>query len=633
MKDESVVESVPQFPGAQEGETLYAPRGLNAQLRITETAPSCWMALVVAELPSASFAMDCETTPYPTRAQAILHAAEDLIAWCAEQKQSGTDKHCRAAAKLQAWGFTLEKEHAVDSTALAGAADYDHYDEDAVGAAISAAFPAAAPIPMGEYVLYSGTTPAQMYPLVDLHPHPRNPRQVISDEKLEALAEDMRLHGFRQESPIYAQPREEGGALVLKGHRRLKAAQLAGLAYVPVVMIEVSERRALEMLNFDNYGGEQPHFLDAAEGWNAFLQQPGASVQEIATRANIGIEAVYKRLRCLKLIEPVRALCLSGRLTESHATLIAIETPEIQEAAAVYCTAPAWDPEREPPTRAELHAWLQQQRADAAARAAQTTIFEQRAAEPEAAAESEAPEEEEHDEEPRIDCTPKPAPPSDSEREADARLADQEREYRENRAAEEQRERDLREAEAQRVARENEITDKTFTRAMDAILENITWPLAQSDMQDILCQMLDSFQCVEELAAKFAVPEHDGATRQRDIVFASGRYNEQKLARMIFAGILLDSAAIEGQQHNALLQGMASRLKVNIEKIRRSVESEIHARENLRSLNPPAEGKTRKQAIAKLPALNGAKAKKAAAAPAPKRAKKAPAAKKTKGKK
>ncbi len=109
---------------------------------------------------------------------------------------------------------------------------------------------------------------------------------------------------------------------------------------------------------------------------------------------------------------------------------------------------------------------------------------------------------------------------------------------------------------------------------------------------------------------------------------ASSRWDVKKITRVIFAGIMLDTALREGRQGNALIAGIATRHKVDLRKIRKSVESQVLAREHIRAQGPPPDA--RKASIAKLGTLN-APAKRA---PAAKKAapKKASAKEKGKGK-
>jgi hypothetical protein len=161
-----------------------------------------------------------------------------------------------------------------------------------------------------------------------------------------------------------------------------------------------------------------------------------------------------------------------------------------------------------------------------------------------------------------------------------------------------------REQERARLAREEEAVEKTYAKTMDSILERIEWPLSQEDLVDIFAVMVDSFQCTPELADKFQVKRTPGAV-QHDLIRASVKFQPAKIARMMFAGILLD-AQIEGGPNNALLVGMARRFKVDASKIRKSVDAEIDARLGLRAQNPPpVQGDERKAAIAKLDTLAG----------------------------
>ncbi len=706
-------------------EQIDAPSGLFARVYVIEQSDG-WRASVEATLPEAEYSeLVCPLIdiPYASRETAVIFASERLVAWCGSQKEQGKKKHQAAAARVQDWALGLAKRVALEA---AGATREVSADEITTG------------------TLYVSTTPEfsapQMYALADLHPHPLNPRKLVNDETLEALAQDMRDNGFRPESPIYACPRPEGGAYALKGHRRRLAALRAGLSHVPVAIMQVSERRALEILNFDNDGGESIHFLHVADGWRNYIDQAGATVKEIASRAGTSIEAVYKRLKCLKLIEAGRALCLSGRISESHAALIAPLPEDMQADAVEYCTAPAWYPERDVPSVGALEEWIKTEKRHRDTQAEKQRQQEEQAVQAQPAEvvpvevsneaeEAESPEGESSEQESEAEDTAssvsvgsfadrmRAAPDANAGREliaehakavnalqvsmgmvptvgqisqhhivgfsvvsarewrgvlARARVVDTSqaaelealvkdgtemhgepwnlllsREHVHDepavtpkpapkrdtaaedrqRAEEAQRESDRREEERKRVERDTEIADKTFMGTVDAILAKLTGDLSKDDLLDIFAVVLSAVGSDEELCEKFRVPRGAGS-RYSDVMAASKKASVQTIVKMMFAALLLDSGA-----NTLLLTSVARRYKVNQEKIRKSVEAEINAREHLRAAADP-----RKEAIAKLPALNAPKAAKAKPAakkaPASKSAKKsATPAKKAKGKK
>lgn len=175
------------------------------------------------------------------------------------------------------------------------------------------------------------TTEIAMIRLADLSESPFNPRTIFNEEKLDELAADLKTRGMLQ--PILA--REHAGDSdafyeVIVGHRRLRAAKLAGLESVPVVVTEMTDQEVLEAQLVENLKREDLTALEEAEGYRA-LREQGLSVDQIVERIKKSKAWIYARLKLCDLGAKGREAFVAGRLNASTALLVArIPDPRVQ---------------------------------------------------------------------------------------------------------------------------------------------------------------------------------------------------------------------------------------------------------------------------------------------------------------
>jgi ParB family chromosome partitioning protein len=159
-------------------------------------------------------------------------------------------------------------------------------------------------------------------PVEFLKPNPRNPRRVFADAELDELAASIRERGIIQ--PILV--RAARGAMdqyeIVAGERRWRAAQRAGLHDVPVLLLEVSDREALELAIIENVQRTDLNALEEANGYQALADEFSYSQDEIAKIVGKSRPHVSNTLRLLKLSDAVKAYIDSGQLTAGHARLL-----------------------------------------------------------------------------------------------------------------------------------------------------------------------------------------------------------------------------------------------------------------------------------------------------------------------
>ena len=170
-------------------------------------------------------------------------------------------------------------------------------------------------------------------PVGQIVANPRQPRSKIDDESLEELAASIREHGILQPLIVTSDP--QGGQYVLvAGERRLKAAQLAGLQQVPVLIRQVTDQERLELALIENVQRADLTPLETAEAFFQLSEEFGLSHEEIALRVGKSRVSVTNTLRLLKLAEPVRIALAEGKISEGHArALLGLVNASAQAAA------------------------------------------------------------------------------------------------------------------------------------------------------------------------------------------------------------------------------------------------------------------------------------------------------------
>ncbi len=166
------------------------------------------------------------------------------------------------------------------------------------------------------------------------------PRRQFAPEALEELASSIRAHGVLQ--PLLVRPAGNGYELIA-GERRYRAAVAAGLAEVPVRVMEVSDVEALELALIENLQREDLDPIEEAEGYRALAERFHLTQEQIAERVGRSRAAVANSLRLLTLPESVRAMLQSGALSVGHAkVLLGVEVAPEQERLARDCAAKGW---------------------------------------------------------------------------------------------------------------------------------------------------------------------------------------------------------------------------------------------------------------------------------------------------
>ena len=170
-------------------------------------------------------------------------------------------------------------------------------------------------------------------PLQKVEPNPRQPRRVFDEEELQSLADSIAEHGIVQ--PLAVRDEGNGYYMIIAGERRWRAARLAGLQEVPVVVLDADDRTVMELALVENLQRQDLNPMEEAEGYRVLMEEYGLRQEQTADRVGKSRSAVANALRLLALPDEVRELVENGALTAGHArAILSLPSEKLQRAAA-----------------------------------------------------------------------------------------------------------------------------------------------------------------------------------------------------------------------------------------------------------------------------------------------------------
>ncbi len=176
-----------------------------------------------------------------------------------------------------------------------------------------------------EDALSSGAT---SLPIGDIEPDRNQPRSNFDEAALQELAESVAAHGILQ--PILVRPQSDGSYRIVAGERRYRAARMAGLHEVPVVVKVLSDAEAAAIALIENLQREDLNPMEEAIGIKKLMDDFGLTQNEAAERLSKSRPAVANALRLLQLPEDCIELVADGTLSAGHArTLLGLENKEM----------------------------------------------------------------------------------------------------------------------------------------------------------------------------------------------------------------------------------------------------------------------------------------------------------------
>jgi len=166
-------------------------------------------------------------------------------------------------------------------------------------------------------------------PIEFLRPNPRNPRKSFREDELDELAASIRERGVIQPVIVRPVPRVPDSYEIIAGERRWRAAQRAGLHEVPIVVVDVGDREALELAIVENVQRADLNALEEANGYAQLGADYKYSHADIARIVGKSRSHVANTLRLMGLPEHSRALLADGKITAGHArALLALADPD-----------------------------------------------------------------------------------------------------------------------------------------------------------------------------------------------------------------------------------------------------------------------------------------------------------------
>lgn len=171
-----------------------------------------------------------------------------------------------------------------------------------------------------------------MVKVSQVQPNREQPRKYFDETALSELADSVRQHGIVQ--PLIVREKD-GFYEIIAGERRWRAARIAGLKEIPVIVRDFTEQEKTEISLIENIQREDLNPIEEARAYRVLQEEFHLKQDELAKRVSKSRTAVTNTMRLLKLCEEVQQMVIDGKLTGGHARcLISIEDPEMQAAAA-----------------------------------------------------------------------------------------------------------------------------------------------------------------------------------------------------------------------------------------------------------------------------------------------------------
>lgn len=149
-----------------------------------------------------------------------------------------------------------------------------------------------------------------------IKPNPFQPREVFADAALHDLAASIREKGLLQ--PLLVRP-EGSGFQLIAGERRFRAAQIAELETVPVIVRETPDGESLELALIENIQRENLNAIEEARAYRRLLDEFGLTQDDVARRVGKSRSAVANSVRLLQLPADIQEQIRAGKLTAGHA--------------------------------------------------------------------------------------------------------------------------------------------------------------------------------------------------------------------------------------------------------------------------------------------------------------------------
>jgi ParB family chromosome partitioning protein len=172
-----------------------------------------------------------------------------------------------------------------------------------------------------------------MVKVTDIEPNPNQPRTNFNEDALNELAESIKRIGVIEPIVVYKKDR---GYEIIAGERRWRAARLAGVKEVPVIIRKYTKQQRVEIALIENIQRENLNPIEEAIAYNRLIEEFHLKQDEVADRVSKSRTTITNSLRLLKLCDKVKEMVVEQMISAGHArALITIEDPDVQYETAM----------------------------------------------------------------------------------------------------------------------------------------------------------------------------------------------------------------------------------------------------------------------------------------------------------
>ena len=173
----------------------------------------------------------------------------------------------------------------------------------------------------------------RLLPIYKVEPNPDQPRHNFDEEELQALSESIAVHGVIQ--PLTVREMPNGYYQIIAGERRWRAARLANISDIPVIVVEADDKKAMELALIENLQRQDLNPVEEALGYQSLIEEYGLTQEEAANRVGKSRPTVANALRLLGLCPEVLELLKTGAISAGHArAVLTLKTGKQQQEAA-----------------------------------------------------------------------------------------------------------------------------------------------------------------------------------------------------------------------------------------------------------------------------------------------------------
>ncbi len=162
-----------------------------------------------------------------------------------------------------------------------------------------------------------GSQKMWVVPLSEIKANPKQPRKHFSEAELKELAGSIKEHGILQ--PLLVAEKNDGGYELIAGERRLRAAELAGITAVPVIVKVLAEEQKLEVALIENIQREDLNPIEEAFAYKRLIEEFGLTQQQVADKVGKARPTVANMVRLLELPAQIQTALIDGKINTGQA--------------------------------------------------------------------------------------------------------------------------------------------------------------------------------------------------------------------------------------------------------------------------------------------------------------------------